>query len=125
VPAPGQAGEISLFMLPAALTALPADRGVLIYCGIGGSGGGFTTLGALTKERPSTVIRTGWPTNPELAPLPAVQLGLSVEPLATVANAAGAVASSAEWDKLGFAQLVARDLFNFMQSFSQVSPRRR
>lgn len=48
-----------------------------------------------------------------------MQIGLSIEPLTTIANVKQGQAIQ-EWDKLGFAQLVARDLFNYLGSFAQV-----
>ena len=50
-----------------------------------------------------------------------MQLGLAVEPLANVANVAGALSRS-DGDRLAFAQLVAMDLFVFLSSFAQPTP---
>ena len=119
VASPATAAELTVFFLPAALAALPPDAGVVVFASA--PGGGYTTLGALTRSCPSTVIRTGWPTNPEVAGQASVQLGLAVEPLANVANVAGALSRS-DGDRLAFAQLVAMDLFVFLSSFAQPTP---
>lgn len=50
-----------------------------------------------------------------------MQIGLAVEPVSSVADASSAL-STHEWDKLGFVQLVARDLCTYMQSYAQVTP---
>jgi hypothetical protein len=44
-----------------------------------------------------------------------------VEPLDVVANITN-VQAQAEFDRLAYTQLVARDLFNFLQSFATVTP---
>ena len=119
VPSPATAPELTVFFLPPALAALPEDAGVVIFAS--SPGGGFTTLGALTRACPSVVLRTGWPSNAQVAGQQSVQLGLAVEPLASVANVAGAL-SRGDGDRLAFAQLVAKDLFTFLQSFTQTTP---
>jgi hypothetical protein len=108
--------------------------------------------------KPSAVFRTGWPTNPDVAmhpvvqvganccccvcmlrlpPLPSLcktacpatrhpplatptQIGVSVEPADTV-KAVLATCATAESERLAYAQLVARDLFNYISSFAKVT----
>ena len=117
VPAPAGISEICVFALPG--VTLPPDRGVLIFFAAPPFTE-WTTLGALGPAKPSTFIRTGWSSQPEMASVPYIQLGLSVEPADAVANTASAL-NAAEWDKLGFAQLIAKDLTSFLSSFSQVT----
>lgn len=117
VPSPATVTELSVFTMPG--VALPPDRGVVVYW----AAPPFTEwapLGALGPARPSITVRPGWSAMPELARAPAVQVGLSVEPVDAVASAASAL-EAGEWDKLGFAQLLAADLAAFMSSFSQVT----
>lgn len=118
VAAPAGVAELAVFALPG--VALPPDRGVLIFAAPPPFTA-WTTLGALGPGKPSAVIRTGWAANPEFAGAPVVQVGLSVEPADAVANAASAL-SAGEWDKLGFAQLIARDLTAYMTSFAAPTP---
>jgi hypothetical protein len=115
---PGSIRELSVFLLPGA--ALPAGSGALVFF----APPPFTAwanLGALTMAAPSTTIHTGWAASAELAAAPCVQLGVSVEPAEAVVSAASAL-HAAEWDKLGFAQLLARDLTEFLGSFAQMRP---
>lgn len=118
VPAPGQVAELSVFLLPG--VQLPPDKGIVVYYAMPPFAD-WCALGVLHAGRPSAVFRTGWPSTPEIAHAAVVQVGLSVEPLDTVANLAAGQAAH-EWDKLGFAQHVARDLFTYLGSFSQMIP---
>lgn len=118
VPYPASASEICLFLLPG--VALPPGKGVVIY---------FATppftdwavLGTLHPGKMSTVIRTGWAASEAVAPAPVVQLGLGLLPLEQVKDVVTSLASET-WDKVGFAGLVAGDLFNYLSSFAQVIP---
>lgn len=117
VPSPASISELSVFALPG--VQLPPDRGVLIFYAAPPYSN-WTTLGALGPAKPSTFIRTGWNSQPDMAGAPSIQLGLSIEPADAVANTASAL-DTAEWDKLGFAQLIAKDVTAFLSSFSQVT----
>lgn len=119
VEAPGSVNELVLFMLPGA--RLPEGKGLLVHYSIVGHQN-WSTLGGLLPPRCSSVVlRPGWSSTPEIAAAPAIQLGLSLEDAATVLNFVQA-SSAKEWDKAGFAQLVARDVFMFLSSFSKVTP---
>ena len=114
---PGHVSELAVFVLPG--VAIPEDRGVIIFAGTPESG--FATIGALSGRAPSTIIHTGWPSLPDVAKLPVIQIGLSLEPAQNVLAAQQSL-SSGESDKLGFAQLIAKDLLLFVQSFAHITP---
>jgi Protein of unknown function (DUF775) len=137
IPVPLQSvTEIVLF---SAATELAVDQGVLCYwqASIGSSGvsTGFALLGSITASRPSAVFATRWSENEPLIELLSqhhaatattpcaavvvnVTIGLSIEPVSSIANLdATAVAHHATNDKLFVAQKIAADLFRFMQSF--------
>lgn len=115
--APGNIAELSVFTLPG--VTIPADRGVIIYYSTHLSD--WTALATLLTEKPSTIVRTGWPSNENTKAAGSVALLLSIEPLDTVSTIISGL-SALEWDKLAFAQLIAKDLVNFLQSFAQVLP---
>lgn len=71
LPSPGTAAELITFLLPG--INLPPDRGVVIYWAVPPFTT-FSTLGVLHAGKPSAVFRTGWPTNPEVATQPVVQV---------------------------------------------------
>jgi protein Hikeshi len=141
IPVPLQSvTEIVLF---SATEQLAADQGVLCYwqASIGSASTGFALLGAITASRPSAVLATRWSENEPLiellsqqhhgtatsptafgtsssTPVVNVTIGLSIEPVASIANIdATALAHHATNDKLFVAQKIAADLFRFMQSF--------
>jgi Protein of unknown function (DUF775) len=137
IPVPLQSvTEIVLF----SATELAVDQGVLCYwqASIGSASTGFALLGSITASRPSAVFSTRWSENEPLIELlsqhnatatsPAfaatsgtvvnVTIGLSIEPVASIANLdATTLAQHATNDKLFVAQKIAADLFRFMQSF--------
>ena len=114
---PGAVAELAVFVLPG--VTLPPECCVLVFAGTPATG--FTTIGALAAARPSSIVRTGWATNADVAALPAIQIGLSIEPIANAAPVLGTLAR-ADIDRLSFAQLVAGDLYNYIQSFSHAAP---
>ena len=97
---------------------------------------GWDVLGVLTADAPSAIFRTNWPSTPEFAASPVVQarssnslgemcsivftfsllypltpqIGLSIESADVVSNLKQVLVAK-EQDKLGFAYLVAGDLF--------------
>jgi hypothetical protein len=123
--------EIVFFLLPN--VTLPHDTGVLVYWQIASTANtmmsepqstGFELLGSLTPDRPSGVFQTGWSEHPQLMDLSpdtpvSVNFGVSLEPLATVANLAATRDSAYQQRRLFVAQKIASDLFNFMQSFDK------
>lgn len=110
------AGELTMFLLE----ALPADKGAIIFYALPPFEE-WRVLGTLTSDRASTVFRTGWITDPLISQVPCLQIGVAIDSLDNV-NAVVTEQASEETDRLGFAQLVARDLFKYLQSFSQVLP---
>lgn len=116
--APAAISEVSLFLLPG--NDFPADKGIAVYYGVPPYSE-WTLLGTLHAGRKSATFRTGWPTMPEVASQAVVQIGLSVEPIETITNLTESL-TAAEWDKLGFVELVANDFARYASSFAQVTP---
>lgn len=117
VPAPGQISEMSVFLLPG--SALPPGAGLAIYWSVEP----FTewqTLGTISADKPSAIFHPGWKANDSMQREPVVQIGVSMETDDFVGNLSTAVDNVDE--KLGFARLVAGDLFRFMASFAQSTP---
>mmetsp|Transcript_109895 Transcript_109895/g.164349 ORF Transcript_109895/g.164349 Transcript_109895/m.164349 type:complete len:290 (+) Transcript_109895:88-957(+) len=85
---------------------------------------GFEWLGSLTLEHPSDIFRTGWSEHDQFLALPpqrpaTITIGISIEPLDNIRNlnAASAANGGAAAKRPLVAQKIARDLYNFMQSF--------
>lgn len=114
---PGSVSEISFFLMPQ--FSLPPDKGLVIYFTTDGSS--WSTLGALHSSKPSATFVTRWGSIPEVSQCASMQVGCAIES-ADVVQSVVALESQASWDKLNFAQLVARDLFTFLGSFSQNVP---
>lgn len=157
LPAPGLIGELAIFLLPGA--EIPASCGGDLFAVISAPAEsykesprvvtvnycfppytGWDVLGVLTSDAPSAIFRTNWPSTPDFAAAPVVQvqlsslayfglptardvsvsmyltkavmcqIGLSIESADVVGNLKQVLRTS-EQDKLGFATLVARDLF--------------
>ena len=76
-------------------------------------------LGAIANQRPSDIFHTGWALNPEVNCLSEVKLVVTIEPLEKLETC---VRVSQETDlNQAFAQKVALNMVNYMQSFGQVS----
>ena len=73
-------------------------------------------LGAVHSNKPSDVLRTGWPGNSALEGVHAVQIGVSVEPLSELQAHEGG--SREVVGRLQIAKCIARDLFDYLQSFN-------
>jgi hypothetical protein len=119
VPEPGSAADVSMFLLPG--ISLPADKGVVVYAAPPPFSE-WRVLGTLTPARPSGVFRTGWPSTPDIAAAPVVRIGVSVESIDTVNGITDATSGGDADLRLGFAQLVAQDLSQYLSSFAQVLP---
>jgi Protein of unknown function (DUF775) len=119
---PSTAFFLTIFLLPG--LAFPPDKGITVMASLDSATGftEWTTLGVLTPTSPSATFRTGWPAIPGIGPSthPAAMIGLAIEPLDAVSNVGSALKAS-EFDKLGFAELVAGDLVNFLGSFTQIT----
>ena len=134
---PSSVPDIALFLLPGAAEALPPGHGALLYweAAVTTTGSpmphtdstGFELLGAVSPDRPSGLFRTGWGSHSALTRAAAVNastavavtLGISIEPLANIHNLQ-IVGRGAE-DRLDVARKIARNLFNFLQSFDDTS----
>lgn len=90
---------------------LPPGAGLALHVQAGASG--WEYRGAVCDTTPSESFPTAWPRAEGDAYAPTAQLGVSLEPLAELAQReATAVASKQE-----FARRVATDLFRFIESF--------
>ena len=78
----------------------------------------WQALATLDAQRPSTLVRTGWPTRGELVGAPSVRVCMALLNTSDVNSAAMTVAAS-ESAQLSFVQLVARDLAAYLTSFVQ------
>ncbi|CAM9264576.1 unnamed protein product [Scytosiphon promiscuus] len=116
---PREVDEVVFFLLPT--SPVPAGHAAVLYFSVPSATTGafehWELLGALAAGKPSGVFRTGWPTNEQMQSCGVVQLGVSIESEDTVTNlqlGAGGVQ-----DRKDFALKIAKDLFQFMSSFSQ------
>ncbi|RLN93256.1 hypothetical protein BBJ28_00008643 [Nothophytophthora sp. Chile5] len=64
----------------------------------------------------SAIFRTAWPTHPDVAGQPVLQLGVSIESLDNVKNLG--IEASGLAERKAFALKIAQDLFNYLSSFS-------
>uniref|UniRef100_A0A7S0UKF1 Hikeshi-like C-terminal domain-containing protein n=1 Tax=Polytomella parva TaxID=51329 RepID=A0A7S0UKF1_9CHLO len=117
--------EVSLFLTaPGALEAAAAaiggggaEVGLALYSRA--ATGDWAFRGAVHSGCPSAVMLTQWPLSDSDLPPPGpgvVQIGISLEPLASVLSQLGTQIGSKE----DFARKVATDLFRFLQSFQTV-----
>eukprot|EP00545_Synedropsis_sp_CCMP1620_P008220 CAMPEP_0119014488 /NCGR_PEP_ID=MMETSP1176-20130426/9834_1 /TAXON_ID=265551 /ORGANISM="Synedropsis recta cf, Strain CCMP1620" /LENGTH=205 /DNA_ID=CAMNT_0006967677 /DNA_START=146 /DNA_END=763 /DNA_ORIENTATION=+ len=122
--------DVVCFLLPNA--PLPPTHGLLLYWQVSVVSSlpaqppiqtGFELLGSLTHATPSAIFRTNWSQHEQISQIPPdtaivqVTLGVSMEPLADVANLGGELYDS----RLFVAQKIATDLFHYMQSFDTSS----
>jgi hypothetical protein len=103
---------------------LPPNHGVLLYWQLAyqQEQSGYELLGSLTQEEPSHIFRTGWSEHDQFLSLPpgqpvTITIGLSVEPIESVRNVATSTSKNSSSTRPLVAQTIARDLYNFMQSF--------
>ena len=86
---------------------------------------GFELLGSISPSSPSAVLRTGWSTNESFLQFGStggesvtITFGVSVEPLDHIDNISSTTTqSNGVDDRLLVATSVAKDLFQYMQSF--------
>ena len=113
---PALVPELSVFLLPAFQSAAAQGFGLSIFwCK---DGANWQLLGSISGNKPSDIFRTGWPADPELAGCEVVQVGVAVEPLQSIEAAEGH-GSPGVGRRLHAAHGIAKDLFNYMQSFTQ------
>ena len=118
VESPAACAEVALFLAPG--VALPPGKGVVALWSRTDAEA-WATLATLDAQRPSTIVRTGWPTSRELVGVPAVRVVCALLDASDVTSAAMAIAAN-EQAQLPFVQLVARDLATFCGSFAQPGP---
>ncbi|KAL3669452.1 hypothetical protein V7S43_005845 [Phytophthora oleae] len=104
---PWQVTDLTFFLLPS--SPVPLGFGVPALQN-------WQLLGTVFAEKPSAIFRTSWPTHPDVANQPVLQLGVSIESLDNVKNL-GIEASGLE-ERKAFALKIAQDLFNYLSSFS-------
>jgi len=111
-------GEGSSFMV--------ADRAAVFYWAPmdtnSGNAENWSLLGALHAQAPSGLFRTGWGAALATLPATAVRLAVSLEPMAVATNLGLGAGGEAIEDRRNFAAAIARDLWNFLGSFSQTTP---
>jgi hypothetical protein len=119
VPLPGSVSDLSVFLLPG--NEFPDGYGLAIHYSVPP----FilwSSLGALHPAQPSITVRTGWSSTPEIANSSEVRIGLQLMPLKELEALSCSTTQSAEFNKRAYAQLVARDLENFVASFGGSIP---
>ncbi|OQR83460.1 hypothetical protein ACHHYP_14674 [Achlya hypogyna] len=115
---PQQVTDITFFLLPQ--SPVPPGYAAVLYFAVPHLQN-WQLLGSVFAEKPSAIFRTSWPTHPDVANQPVLQLGVSIEPVDNVKNL-GIEASGLE-ERKSFAHKIALDLFNFMSSFSTSTDR--
>lgn len=107
-----------------AALVFPPNHGVLLYWQLASQQeqSGYELLGSLTQEQPSHIFRTGWSEHDQFLSLPpgqpvTITIGLSVEPIESVQNVVTSTSRNSSSRRPLVAQTIARDLYNFMQSF--------
>ncbi|CAM9091257.1 unnamed protein product [Ascophyllum nodosum] len=116
---PREVDEVVFFLLPT--SPVPPGHAAVLYFSVPSPTTGafehWEVLGAVAAAKPSGVFRTGWSTNEQIQNCGVAQLGVSIETEDVVTNlrlGAGGVQ-----DRKEFAKKIAKDLFQFMSSFSQ------
>uniref|UniRef100_A0A7S1Z8Y4 Hikeshi-like domain-containing protein n=1 Tax=Trieres chinensis TaxID=1514140 RepID=A0A7S1Z8Y4_TRICV len=124
--------DLVFFFLPGAVQAIPPGHGAMLYwqaaSSATGDATGFELLGAITPDRPSGIFRTGWSTHEALVGMLSkmgmgmvITLGVSVETLGNIQNLQ--IASRGVEDRMDVAKKIAKDLFNYLQSFDDTGAR--
>ena len=115
IDAPGTVTEVGLFALPG--NSLPPGTGLAFFFSLPPHTEWVALGASVGAGSQAAIFRTGWPSTPEIAAAPLVQVGVSVEAADTAASMGSAAAS----DK-GLAQLLAADLGTFLGSFATLDP---
>ena len=113
VASPAACAEAALFLVPGAV--LPPGKGIVAYWSLLQSDS-WAVLATLDAQRPSTIVRTGWPM--KAIGVASLRVCCVLLDSSDVTNAAMAIAAN-EQAQLPFVQLVARDLGTFVSSFAQ------
>lgn len=110
--------ELCVFI--ADLSQIPPHLGAGIHASLPPTYDAWELVGAVTVHRPSDVFRVAW-SKRELPPNTPIRLGLSLEPLETLAMQKPPLAAAE--NARNFTKGIAMDLFNFLQSHSdQIGP---
>eukprot|EP00428_Durinskia_dybowskii_P065411 CAMPEP_0170386398 /NCGR_PEP_ID=MMETSP0117_2-20130122/17013_1 /TAXON_ID=400756 /ORGANISM="Durinskia baltica, Strain CSIRO CS-38" /LENGTH=163 /DNA_ID=CAMNT_0010642217 /DNA_START=87 /DNA_END=575 /DNA_ORIENTATION=+ len=110
---PATVTELTFFLLPT--TVIPPGYGAILYYSVPPFQN-WILIGSIDPSKPSGIFRTNWATNEEVRNCPALQLGVSLEPLETIKNLD--ISTSGVDDRFAFAHKIALDLFQYMNSFS-------
>lgn len=118
---PSIVSELTFFLVPNA--AIPYGYGAILYYSTGvasmenwSTGNEWVILGSISPEKPSGTFRTGWTMQDILTNSPMIQLGISIEPMETIANLS--LSYSGVEDRLVYARKIAEDLWNYMTSLA-------
>ena len=76
-------------------------------------------IGAIGPGKPSGIFRTGFRVREDVFSHPAVELGISLEPLSALENLE--ISAAGVEDRISTANKIAMDLFNYMSSFCKDS----
>mmetsp|Transcript_30694 Transcript_30694/g.45435 ORF Transcript_30694/g.45435 Transcript_30694/m.45435 type:complete len:203 (+) Transcript_30694:110-718(+) len=121
---PTSIADVVFFLLPGAV--LPPNFGAVLYWQVSNtsSNAGFEMFGAVTSNRPSGVLRTGWAQHESVlaacsAPVVTITLGVSIEPIENIQNLD--ISTRGVEDRANVAKKIALNLFNFLQSFDFMS----
>jgi len=110
--------DILIALLPDRPFLQPDQAAILYWTS---DGANWSLLGAVAQQKPSAMLRTGWGT--ALEPGAVVQLAVSIEPMQVAANLGlDMLAAGGHEERRTFARAIARDLWNFLTSFSQKAP---
>jgi len=80
----------------------------------------WTMLGSLSCQKPSAILATGW--EKETIPHPFVRIGVSLERGCDIVNLEQSGAIQKENSRMDWAFHLAKDLYNFLSSFSKATP---
>lgn len=117
IPSADTVPDLVFFALPGC--AMTTDNAAVLYWTADGAN--WSILGAVALGKPSALLRTGW--GSVLAPGSTVQLAVSFEPMHVAANLGlELLAAGGAEERRTFARAIARDLWNFLASFSQAAP---
>ncbi|CAN0135036.1 unnamed protein product [Pylaiella littoralis] len=110
---PREVDEVVFFLLPT--SPVPPGHAAVLYFSVPNSEH-WEVLGAVGFNKPSGIFRTNWPTNEQMQSCTVVQLGVSIESEDVVTNLQ--LGDGGVQDRKQFALKIAKDLFQFMSSFS-------
>ena len=110
--------EITFFFLPSAAQLIPLNYGAVLYYSFPPFNS-WEIIGSITPNRPSGNFRTKFTSRPELFSNNSsndntIQFGISLTPLTEIEN----LGLKNNDDRYCFAHKIAKDLHNFMCSFS-------